>query len=264
MDLRFDTLDLERDGAWLTVWFNSPEKRNPLSSARVNDLLTLCDALADSDLRGVRFRGRGAMFCAGGDLSLFRTLMDDTASPDAVAALSRDGARLFDAISALPQITVCVAEGAAMAGGLGLASICDVVIAAPDCRFALSEVRIGLVAAQIAPFVVARIGVAQARRLMVLGAAIDAGEALRIGLVDHVTAAPDIPALLDQIKTDAMQAAPGAVAATKALLAALPGMDRTTQIDTAAQIFARAVATEGRGGIAAFAAKRPPLWTQET
>lgn len=265
LDQDFTTLDLERDGAWLTVWFNSPEKRNPLSDARVGDLIRLCDALHSSDIRGVTFRGRGGIFCAGGDLSLFRSILSGDLAGDALEQISRDGARLFDAIAGLPQVTVCVAEGAAMAGGLGMLCLCDVVIAAPDCRFGLSEVRIGLIAAQIAPFVAARIGMAQTRRLMVLGSGFDGQAAADLGLVDHLIPADEIGATLAQIRKDALAASPAAIAETKRLLAVLPTLERTEQIDTAARCFAKAVASDdGREGLSAFAAKRKPAWTQET
>lgn len=261
MDLTFDTLDLEHDGGWLTVWFNDPARRNPLSVARVDDLLRLCDALHSSDLRGVSFRGRGGVFCAGADLSLLQGVRTGALDADGIAQLSRDGARLFDAVAALPQITVTVAEGAVMAGGLGLACCTDLVLATPECRFALTEVRVGLVAAQIAPFVQARIGARAARRLMVLGASLEAEGAVATGLVDQVLPADDLAAALAQIRRDAAAAAPGAVAATKALLADLPSLSREAQITRAARDFAQALlSAEGREGVGAFAEKRAPFW----
>lgn len=265
LDQDFTTLDLERDGPWLTVWFNTPERRNPLSDARVAELLTLCEALQNSDIRGVTFRGRGGMFCAGGDLSLFRSVLSGDLAGDALEQISRDGARLFDAIAGLPQVTVCVAEGAAMAGGLGMLCLCDVVIATPACRFGLSEVRLGLIAAQIAPFVAARIGMAQTRRLMVLGQGFDGVQAKALGLCDHLTDNGGIDTVLAEIRADTLKSAPSAVAATKRLLAELPMLDRDAQIDAAARSFAAAVTSdEGREGLTAFASKRRPTWAEET
>lgn len=264
MDLKFDTLDLDRDGPWLTVWFNSPEKRNPLGSARVADLLRLCEALPDTDIRGVTFRGRGGVFSAGGDLSLFRAVLSGELAGDALEEMSRDGAQLFDAIAGLPQVTVCVAEGAAMAGGLGTLCLCDVVIATPDCRFGLSEVRLGLIAAQIAPFVAARIGGAQTRRLMVLGSSFDGAQALSMGLCDHLVEPADIDSVLTRVRADTLASSPAAIAATKRLLTELPTLDRDAQISAAARAFATTVASkEGREGLAAFAAKRPPSWSTD-
>lgn len=255
---QYDTLDLEFDGGWLTVWFNEPARRNPLTQARVADLCALCDDLMHSDLRGVTFRGRGGVFSAGGDLKAFGAIAAGQMGADQIAQMSRDGARLFDAVARLPQVTVAVAQGAALAGGLGLACATDVVIADPQCRFSLTEVRMGLVAAQIAPFVVARIGVAAARRLMVLGADIDAGMAAALGLVDHVADDPD--AILATLRGQVAQTAPHAVAATKALLRDMPA-DRDGQIALAARVFTDAVTSEqGREGLAAFAQKRPPKW----
>lgn len=261
MDLTLPTLDLDRDGGWLTVWFNEPARRNPLTEARVADLLTLCEALQNSDIRGVTFRGRGNMFCAGGDLKLFHGVISGVLDPAGIKRLSRDGAGLFDAVASLSQITVTVAEGAVMAGGLGLACCSDLVLATPDCRFALSEVRLGLIPAQIAPFVLARIGARHGRRLMLLGAPVAGAEALSMGLTDQIVPPDQIDAAVQQIRRDAAQTAPGAVAATKALLAALPELPRAAQIATAAQSFADAIdAPEGREGLSAFVEKRKPSW----
>lgn len=264
MDLKLTTLDLEAEGGWLTVWFNEPERRNPLSAERLADLLRLCAHLRQSPLRGVVLRGRGGIFCAGGDLALFRAVAAGDLAQEEIEAISRDGARLFDALAGLPQVTVALAEGAAMAGGLGMLGLCDIAIATQGCRFGLSEARLGLVAAQIAPILVARIGAPQTRRLMVTGAPFSAEEALALGLIDRLIAPENIDAALADIRSDVRASAPGAVAASKALLAALPGQTRPAQIDTAARIFAEALLSEeGREGLAAFAQKRPPSWTED-
>lgn len=260
----YETLDLEHSGSWLTVWFNEPERRNPLSDARVADLIALCARLQGSETRGVIFRGRGQMFCAGGDLSLFRAVIAGDLAQRDLEHLSRDGAQLFDAIAGLPQVTVAVAEGAALAGGLGLLSLCDITLADPGCSFALSEARIGLVAAQIAPFVAARIGLRQTRRLMITGARFDAVQAAEMGLIDHITAPDDIAPRLAELRAEVQGCAPGAVAASKALLRQLPGQSREDQITRAAEIFAKAASSyEGREGLIAFAEKRAPSWSKD-
>ncbi|MEL6977165.1 MAG: enoyl-CoA hydratase-related protein [Pseudomonadota bacterium] len=262
-----NALDLEFDRGWLTVWFNEPAIRNPLTAERAGALLALCAHLQDRpDVRGVTFRGRGGVFCAGGDLRAFGRIFGGGEDPlEAVLRLSREAGALFDAVDALPQPTVMAVEGAALAGGFGLACLGDVVIAEESAKFALTEVRIGLTPAQIAPFVARRIGPARARRLMLLGETLRGVEAAAAGLVDElVTGAAGVDAALARIRAHALGCAPGAVAETKALLRAPRGASREQEIEAAARSFAGALLSEeGREGVAAFVQKRKPAWAED-
>jgi len=252
-------LELEQDGDWLTVWFNDPAKRNPLTGERVEALIDLCAALQRAPIRGVTFRGRGGVFCAGGDLTAFKTVFQGGATKEDIVALSLRAADLFDAVAALPQFTVMAVEGAVMAGGFGLACIGDVVIASQGTKFSLSETRIGLTPAQIAPFVVARLGLPTARRLMLAGTMLDADAAHQIGLVDQVVTDMDAALAAEQAKVRA--AAPKALATIKHQLAALPFQTRAQQRQMAADTFADAMLSdEAREGISAFFDKRKPNW----
>ena len=170
MDLPISSsLDLEIDNNWLNVWFNEPERRNPLTAERVSALLELTEALNERrDIRGITFRGRGGIFCAGGDLKSFQSINQSDDPRDQVVKLSKEGAKVFDAIDQLPQFTVMVVDGAAMAGGFGVVCCGDYVLAHRDAKFSLSETRIGLVAAQIAPIVQRRLGSATARKLLLM------------------------------------------------------------------------------------------------
>ena len=259
-----DALELELSGGWLTVWFNEPERRNPLTAARVAALAALCAALEGRrDVRGVTFRGRGGVFCAGGDLSAMRTDFQEVGA-DALQA-SRDAGRLYEAVDALPQVTVMAVEGAAMAGGLGLACAGDVVIVEASAHFALTETRIGLSPAQIAPFVLRRLGHRQGRRLMLTGAGFDGSDALEVGLADEVVeGAEGMDEVLARIRASVLRCAPGAVADTKALIRALPGLNHDGRIEAAAQVFAARMASEeGREGVASFLEKRRPAWAED-
>lgn len=259
-----ETLDLEADGPWLTVWFNTPENRNALTNQRAGELLALANALKQADdIRGIAFRGRGGMFCAGGDLKGFAGLVA-AGDREAIASLSREAGALFDAVDTLPQLTVMAVEGAAMAGGMGLACCGDVVLATADAKFGLSEVRLGLSPAQIAPFVLRRLGAAAGRRLMLTGSRLDAEAALAAGLVDRIAA--DSAALdeaLGALKRELLGCAPQAVAGTKQLIAELPRLDRAGQIEAAARNFAdRLTGAEAQEGVAAFIGKRKPAWAE--
>lgn len=254
-------LDLEQDSRWLTVWFNDPDRRNPLTTERVEALIELCAALQTAPVQGVTIRGRGGIFCAGGDLKAFRASFEGDLSREDIIRQSLRAADLFDAVAALPQFTVMAVEGAAMAGGFGLACTGDLVIAADDTHFSLSEARIGLTPAQIAPFVVARIGMPAARRLMLTGATIDAHEAERLGLVDQVVAGEDMGEALGETQDMVQAAAPQAMAAIKRQLVEMPFQSRDQQRKVAAESFAeRMLSDEAHEGISAFFEKRKPKW----
>lgn len=259
------TLDLELDGEWLTVWFNEPEKRNPLSEERAGEIRALCAALKGRrDIRGVTFRGRGGVFCAGGDLKAFKTVFQGQGTREDVIAMSLGAGDMLDAVNALEQVTVMAIEGAAMAGGLGLACAGDVVIARRDARFSLTEAMIGLTPAQIAPFVIARLGQRTARTLMLTAATFDGAQAAAFGLANETVedeAAMEVA--IAAVRKQVLKCAPGAVADIKALILALPGLGRDGQKHMAAENFAgRMMSEEGREGVASFVEKRKPRWAE--
>lgn len=259
------TLDLELDRGWLTVWFNEPEIRNPLTTERSADLAALCAALKDRrDIRGVTFRGRGGTFCAGGDLKSFKSVFQGGASRDDVIAMSLSAGDLFDAVNALPQVTVMAVEGAAMAGGFGLVCCGDMVIADAEARFAFSETKIGLTPAQISPFVLQRLGARVGRRMMLTAATLTGREAEAVGLADEVAeGAEAIEAAIGRVQAQVRKSAPGAIASTKGLILAMPRLDRATQKQAAAESFADAMLSdEGREGVASFVQKRKPNWAE--
>ena len=256
-------VDLDLDNEWLTVWFNEPEKRNPLTEARSQDLLTVCEAIAiRRDIRGITFRGRGGVFCAGGDLKAFNSVLQGAGDRQAIVELSRAGGRLFDAINELPQVTVMAVEGAAVAGGLGLVCTGDVVIVEKEAKFSLTETMIGLSPAQIAPFLVQRLGYRLAKRLMLTGASFDGTGAGELGLADQVAdGSAGMDAAVDDIAKQVRKCAPGAIADTKTLIIGLGGRNRQQQIDLAADVFAdRMLSDEGREGVSSFIEKRKPKW----
>lgn len=260
-------VDLELDGEWLTVWFNEPERRNPLSETRSNDLLAVCEAIGDRrDIRGVTFRGRGGVFCAGGDLKAFSSVFQGGGDAEATRAMSRSGGKLFDAIDHLPQVTVMAVEGAAVAGGLGLVCAGDVVIVEGSAKFSLTETMIGLSPAQIAPFVVRRLGLPLARRLMLTGVSFDGNKAAGFGLADvAVSGSAEMDAALDKIRGQVLRCAPGAVADTKRLIRSLTGLSREEEIELAAGVFAERIhSDEGREGVASFVEKRKPAWAPKS
>lgn len=259
-----DSVECEMDNGWLTVWFNQPERRNPLSDEMVADLQRICDALQDArSVRGLTLRGRGGFFCAGGDLKGFKALA--TAPNEDVIAMSETVGRLLYSLDRLPMVTVAVIEGAAMAGGLGVACCCDVTIGTADARFAFSETRIGISPAQIARYVMQKCGYATGRRLMLSAARFKGEEAADLGILNIVV--PDTEGLATaeaRIRSDVLACAPGAVAATKTLIRTLPTLPEEQKMRFAADNFTACLRSEeGVEGVASFLEKRKPNWHQE-
>ncbi|MGQ2904887.1 MAG: enoyl-CoA hydratase/isomerase family protein [Neoaquamicrobium sediminum] len=258
-----ETLLLEQEDGWLTVWLNRPEARNALSNEMAEELHAVAHSLADSrDIRGVTFRGKGGTFCAGGDLKGFRAITEGGQNQADVAAFSRRAGELFHAINELPQVTVMLVEGAAMAGGLGLVCAGDFVAVTADAKFALTETMLGIPPAQIAPLIVQRIGLAKARRIMLTAARFDGNEALALGIADAVVSTgEDFAALEAGLRKSVRLCAPGANAATKQLVLAAPHLTRDEMLDRAAEGFASCLlGEEGREGVASFLEKRKPRW----
>ncbi len=258
-------LILERDADTLTIWFNRPETRNALSARMAAELAEVLELLPQArDLRFVVLRGMGGSFCSGGDLSMFRTVFQDGASREDIVESNADFGRLLRGVSALPQLFVVAIEGAAMAGGLGISCIADVVIATANARFALSEVTLGIPPAQITPLVIQRVGASEARRLLLTAQSFDGSEALRLGFAHQVVAdSAALDAALAALLEEARRGAPGAIALTKEIIAASAALEPDALVRFAAERFADAMlGAEAREGMAAFAGKRPPHWAQ--
>jgi isohexenylglutaconyl-CoA hydratase len=264
---RLDTLLLERQGRHLHVTLNRPEARNALNRDMVRDLTALATLMEqDRETSAIVMRGAAGTFCAGGDIKGF---MQSFKSPppkagerDQVAINNREFGTFMTRFEALPQAIVMVVEGAAFGGGLGLLCAGDVVLAAADARFAMSETGLGIPPAQIAPFVAARVGVARTRRLALTGYRFDAREAERIGLVDAACAdAAALEAALGNVLAEIGRCAPGANAAIKRLLLASRTMPRDQVLDESADAFAACLrGPEGQEGVTAFLEKRKPNW----
>jgi len=262
-----ETLEFELQQGWLTIWFNQLENRNALSDAMVADLKTVLRSVRDDrSVRGITLRGRGGMFCSGGDLKSFQKSFQNSASRDDIVSMSKSAAELFDLTNTMPQVVVALIEGAAMAGGFGLACCADVVICDRAAKFAFTETKIGLSPAQIAPFVIQRLGMARARRLMLTAARFDGAAAEEIGFADFVTETPeDLEQAELAIRKQVLSCAPGAVADTKSLILRLPELNREQAVLAAAENFAdRILSDEGREGVASFVEKRSPNWARKS
>ena len=258
------TLLLDVENQWLRIWLNRPESRNALSEELVSELRQVLEAVReDRSIRGITLRGCGGVFCAGGDLKAFkRVFQSESGNHQAAIDSNRGGGELFNLINTMPQVVLMLVEGAAMAGGLGMLCAADIVAVTRDAKFSLTETTLGIPPAQIAPFVVNRLGLPTARRLMLTAARFDGNEAGRLGLANYVVDdAAELEIIEQQTRGSVQKCAPGANAATKRILIATSQLEGDSLIDFAAEQFADAMlSAEGREGLSAFAEKRKPSW----
>lgn len=255
---------LEPAGETLTIWFNRPETRNALSTPMAGELSAVLEALPATSFRFVVLRGRGGAFCSGGDLKMFREVFQNGMPREDIVAFNADFGRTMAAIRRLPQLFIVAIEGFAMAGGLGIACLADVVLTTADAKFALTEVTLGIPPAQITPVVIQRIGASEARRLLLTAERFDGREAQRLGFAHFVDADREsLDARLQALLAQARRAAPGAVALTKRIINATTELDEQALVAFAAERFADAMlGDEAREGMQAFAGKRATHWSR--
>ncbi len=259
--MRYETLSLSTDSrgvAYLTL--NRPEKHNALNGKMITEMTHAAGQLAgDETVRVVVLTGAGKSFCAGGDINWFKA----NAQADR-ATRSKEGGKLaimLHALNALPKPLIGRIQGSAYGGGVGMISVCDIAIGVDTARFGLTEVRLGLIPATISPYVVTRIGAANARATMLSGALFSAARAAKIGLVNEIVSADNLDTRIEETIGEHLQAAPGAVAATKRLIAyvASHGSD-DNMIYTADRLADAWETQEGKTGINSFLNKQLPPW----
>jgi isohexenylglutaconyl-CoA hydratase len=256
-----ETLLLKLEAGVLHITLNRPDSRNAMSLAMVEELRAVLAAVNhDRSVRALVLRGAGGHFCAGGDIKDMATARAQ--GEQAYRTLNRAFGSLLEQAQAAPQVLVAVLEGAVLGGGLGLACVSDIAIAHRDALFGLPETSLGILPAQIAPFVVRRIGLTQARRLALTAARFTGSEAERLGLVHFSEASSaTLERRLAETLAQVHQCAPQANAATKALLLASESEALGPLLDSAAEQFAAAVTgAEGSEGTLAFVQKRAPKW----
>ncbi len=262
--MNFKTLTLETDTRGVArLTLNRPQAHNALNAAMIAELSEAAALLGrDPTVRVVVLAAAGRSFCAGGDIGWFR----DTLGLDRAGRVAQSAAlgHMLETLAALPKPLIGRIHGAAYGGGVGMVSVCDLAIGADTARFGLTEVRLGLIPANISPHVVNRIGPARARATMLSGALFDAERALRIGLLDDCVPSETLDAAVDAAVAAHLQAAPGAVAATKRLIEDVSLADPAGRVELTSQRLADAwESEEGRAGIDAFFAKRRPPWRGE-
>jgi len=255
------TIEVVIRGAAAWLWLNRPALHNALNEDLIRELTLVVRGFGDDPaIRVIVLSGRGRSFCAGADIESMKRL------GEAGAAENRENARelagLFHAIAWSPKPTIARVNGSAIGGGLGLVSACDIAIAAHDAKFAAAEVRLGLIPATIAPYVVRAIGQRWARRLFQTAERITAAQAERIGLVHEAVDADELDARVEVIVNDLLMGAPAAQHAAKELIDAVAGRPITAELIeyTAERIAVIRAQDEAKEGLSAFLEKRKPGW----
>lgn len=258
----YSTLLATRSDSVAHITLNRPEVRNAFDETLIAELTVAVQRASHDQCRALVLRGAGPAFCAGADLNWMARAAAYTYDENVEDA--RRLQRMFAAIAHFPGVTIVVVQGAAIGGGAGLAAVCDIVIADESAVFALSEVRLGLVPAIIAPYVLEKIGPGAARALFVTGERFDAATALRIGLVQQVVEGEEQRALaLDKLLSRILEAGPHAIATAKSLIREVAGKTPDDVAETtAACIAGLRIGAEGQEGIRAFLDKRRPAFAE--
>jgi methylglutaconyl-CoA hydratase len=244
-----------------TITLNRPERRNAMTPEMQTELIAVMDETATSNCRVVVFGGAGEAFCAGLDLTALQGMKGNTAGEHRVEAERL--ARLFLALHELPKPTIAAVHGAAIAGGTGLATLCDFTLAVPAAQFGFTEARIGFVPAIVSAFLSLQVGDKQARDLLLTARLFDAAEAHSLGLVNEIVPPDRLANRVTELAQALAANSPESLAATKQLMAAQNRAWLDAALARAMEANARARGTaDFQEGIAAFLEKRKPLWKQ--
>lgn len=242
-----------------TITLNRPERRNAMTSQMQEELIAAFEEAGASKRRVVVLRGAGAAFCSGLDLSVLQQMQ--TKSAEEYRADAERVARLFRTLYELPKPTIAVVHGAAVAGGTGLATICDFTLATPAAKFGYTEARIGFVPALVSAYLALQIGDKRSRDLLMTGRLFDAEEALRLGLVNEVISPETLEMRLAALIAVLVANSPQSLAATKRLMAEQNRAWLDTALTAAMQANAEARETaDFREGVTAFLEKRKARW----
>ncbi len=258
--MTFQTLQLGYDSGVATITLNRPEKRNALSFQLVDEILAALAAVEKSDALVVVLTGAGKAFCAGLDLDELKSLIGKTHAENVED--SRRMVRIFRRLYDFPKPTIAAVNGAAIAGGTGLATMCDFTLAVPEAKFGYTEVRIGFVPAIVSSLLVWQVGHKIARDLLLSGRIFDAEEAYRFGLVNEIVPAEHLITRARELAVQLMENSPTSVRQTKKLINGFIAKTLDQQIEAAVEQNAGIRQTEDfREGVTAFLEKRKPRWS---
>jgi len=241
-----------------------PKVHNAFNDALIRELTAALEGFdSDSRVRAVILAAQGKYFSAGADLNWMKAMAEESEAANVADAQAL--AKLMSTLNTLSKPTIALVQGSAFGGGVGLAACCDIVIAVEGVSFTLSEVRLGLIPAVIAPYVVAAIGARASRRYFQTAERISAWQAHRLGLVHEVVPRGDLESTARRLVDDLLAGGPQAQAESKDLIHAVAGrpLDQGVMDDTASRIARIRRSPEGLEGVAAFLEKRKPDWHRD-
>jgi methylglutaconyl-CoA hydratase len=251
---------IERDGSILRITLNRPAVRNAFDEEMIQLLAGAATAAAeDPSLRAVVLSGQGPTFCAGADIGWMAKAIAYSRQENLSDA--EDLARMLERLDTLHIPVIGRIQGSALGGGVGLAAICDIVVAADDAVFGLSEVKLGILPAVVAPYVLRKIGISAARELFLTGMRFDAMRAKALGLVHEVVPSDALDIAVARRISEVLTASPTGIAKAKALIREIAGAHPEDVIGvTTNAIASQRVSDEGQEGLRAFLEKRKPSW----
>jgi methylglutaconyl-CoA hydratase len=258
--MSYQTLDLDRQGQVATITLNRPEKRNAISTQMIEDLLAALEEAETGVARVVIITGSGTVFCAGLDLEALRSLAGQSFEQN--VGDSRLFANLLYRIYAFPKPIIAAVNGAAIAGGCGIATLADFTLAVPEAKFGYTEVKIGFIPAVVSVFLRRQAGDKTARDLLISGRILDASEACRLGLVTEIVPAHELAARAQELAAILVSASPTSIARTKRLLVGYDDSALQAELDVAVRENAAIRSTaDFREGLSSFLEKREPHWS---
>lgn len=258
--MNYPTIQLAYEERVATITLNRPEKRNAISFELIDDLLRALDEIAKSDAVVLIITGAGKAFCSGMDLDNLKALLGRT--PEQNLTDSETMVRLCRSLYEFPKVTIAAVNGPAIAGGTGLALLCDFTLAVPEAKFGYTEVKIGFVPAIVSTFLLRQVGEKQARDLLLTGRIFGADEAARLGLVNEIVSPENLMARARQLASLLMENSASSLRATKQLLTDHARVELNAHIDAAVRENAAIRTTaDFREGITSFLEKRKPVWT---
>lgn len=260
--MSYTTLLLEHEGPIAKITFNRPDKRNALSAKMICDLLTALDDVEKDRSRVVVLTGAGTAFCAGMDLEMLSAIGQQSAQENQED--SRRMARMFRRIWSFPKPMIAAVNGHALAGGCGIATLCDFTLAVPEAKFGYTEVKIGFLPAIVSVFLTRQIGDKRARDLLLTGRLVEAQEAKELGLVTEIVPADKLMARAAEIADQLIAASPSSLMRAKRLLTSAAAASVDADLERAVLENARIRCTpDFKEGLASFLEKRKPVWQGE-
>ncbi|HKV24987.1 MAG TPA: enoyl-CoA hydratase-related protein [Candidatus Acidoferrum sp.] len=258
----FETLTLETSGQLATLTFNRPDKRNAISERMVSEIQSALDAIESGHTRVAIITGAGKSFCAGMDLETLAVIANQSSAEN--MENSRRMAKMFRRIWSFSKPLIAAVNGAALAGGCGIATLCDFTLAVPEAKFGYTEVRIGFLPAIVSVFLTRQIGDKHARDLLLTGRLIDAAEAKALGLITEIVPKENLMQRAQELAEVLLAASPVSLTRAKRLLTSAAASSVDADLERAILENARIRCTaDFKEGLASFLEKRKPVWSTD-